>query len=105
MATHCICGAMAPRTIQLVNGWADSNEYIVSADGPPMVAAVDDDPRDAHRSARTRPRQGKKRGRDWACYIYCTTRVCVRILADSPDSPAPRPHLLRHGAASVPESS
>jgi hypothetical protein len=60
MATHCICGAMAPRTIQLVNGWADSNEYIISADGPPMVAAVDDGPA-SRRSVREAPRQGKKR--------------------------------------------
>ena len=91
-ATHCICGAMAPRTIQLVNGWADSNEYIVSADGPPMVAAVDDDPRDAHRSARTRPRQGKKRGRDWACYgmayIVLLEYVCISWL--TPRTPRPR---------------
>ena len=34
-ATHCICGAMAPRMIQFVNGWADSSVYMVRGDGPP----------------------------------------------------------------------
>jgi hypothetical protein len=81
MATHCICGAMAPRTIQLVNGWADSNEYIVSADGPPMVAAVDDDPRDAHGQvgpdkAKTRQEAGPGLG---LLYILYYSSMCAYL--------------------------